>query len=113
MTVVASTLMECCQGQGQVGDHDPVNRQLFNKTIQEFRDKVVQFYDKVKTAKPVTESDVVKYMKVEKNIFRYTLKTFFFIFRPRFMSKIEARLVLINMKPFKVYFTSSKNMKAR
>ena len=111
MTVVASTLMECCQGQGQVGDHDPVNRQLFNKTIQEFRDKVVQFYDKVKTAKPVTESDVVKYMKVEKNILYASLT--FFIFRPRFMSKIEARLVLINMKPFKVYFTFSKNMKAR
>ena len=110
MTVVASTLMECCQGQGQVGDHDPVNRQLFNKTIQEFRDKVVQFYDKVKTAKPVTESDVVKYMKVEKNIF-YTSSTFFI--RPRYMNKIEARLVLINMKPFKVYFISSKNMKAR
>lgn len=112
MTVVASTLMECCQGQGQVGDHDPVNRQLFNKTIQEFRDKVVQFYDKVKTAKPVTESDVVKYMKVEKKNILYASLTFF-IFRPRFMSKIEARLVLINMKPFKVYFTSSKNMKAR
>ena len=77
MTVVASTLMECCQGQGQVGDHDPVNRQLFNKTIQEFRDKVVQFYDKVKTAKPVTESDVVKYMKVEKwFFFLYELNLF-------------------------------------
>ena len=64
MTVVASTLMECCQGQGQIGDQDPVNRQLFNKTILEFREKVVTFYDKVHKANPVTEEDVIKYIQV-------------------------------------------------
>ena len=55
--------MESCQGQGQIGDQDPVNRQLFNKTICDFRDKVVSFYDKVKNAKPVSENEVINYIQ--------------------------------------------------
>ena len=65
MTVVASTLMECCNGgDGQIGEQDPINRQLFNKTILEFREKVVPFYEKVRSAKPVSETDVINYIKV-------------------------------------------------
>ena len=65
MTVIASTLMECCStGQNQVGDQDPINKQLFNKTIMQFRTKVISFYDQVKNANPVTQKEVIDYIKV-------------------------------------------------
>ena len=65
MTVIASTLMECCStGQNQVGDQDPINKQLFNKTINQFREKVIPFYEKVRQAPSVSQEAVVKYIKV-------------------------------------------------
>ena len=65
MTVIATTLMECCStGQNQVNDQDPINKQLFNKTIMEFRGKVIPFYTKVKQSPPVTQEQVVEYIKV-------------------------------------------------
>ena len=57
--------MECCStGQNQVGDQDPINKQLFNKTIMQFRAKVIPFYNKVKEAPKVTQKEVVDYIQV-------------------------------------------------
>ena len=65
VTVIAGTLMECCStGQNQVGDQDPINKQLFNKTIMQFRAKVIPFYNKVKEAPKVTQKEVVDYIQV-------------------------------------------------
>ena len=67
VTVIAGTLMECCStGQNQVGDQDPINKQLFNKTIMQFRAKVIPFYNKVKEAPKVTQKEVVDYIQVRK-----------------------------------------------
>jgi plexin B len=66
MTVIASTLMECCStGNTQVGDQDPINKQLFNKTIMQFRAKVIPFYNKVKESPKVTQQQVVEYIQKE------------------------------------------------
>ena len=65
MTVIATTLMECCStGRDQVNDQDPINKQLFNKTIMEFRGKVIPFYNKVKQAPKIDQQQVVDYIKV-------------------------------------------------
>lgn len=65
VTVVLSTLMECGQDQGpQVNDQDPVNRMLFQKTINQYRDKVRKFYRKVQDLPPVSQPEVVSYIEV-------------------------------------------------
>ena len=65
VTVVLSTLMECGQDQGpQVNDQDPVNRMLFQKTINQYRDKVRKFYRKVQDIPPVSQNEVVSYIEV-------------------------------------------------
>ena len=57
--------MECYStGQNQIGDTDPINKQLFNKTIMQFRAKVIPFYNKVKEAPKVTQQQVVDYIQV-------------------------------------------------
>ena len=65
MTVIATTLMECCStGQNQVNDQDPINKQLFNKTIMQFRAKVIPFYNKVKDDVKITQDQAVQYIQV-------------------------------------------------
>ena len=65
MTVIATTLMECCStGQNQVNDQDPINKQLFNKTIMQFRAKVIPFYNKVKDDAKITQDQAVQYIQV-------------------------------------------------
>ena len=103
--------MECCQGQGQIGDQDPVNRQLFNKTICEFREKVVAFYDKVQNAKPVSEAEVINYIQVQP-VKPLNLKLSKLYFRPRFTININ-RPSFTSLKRFKIFSTTSKNMKIR
>ena len=93
MTVIASTLMECCStGLGQVGDQDPINKQLFNKTIMQFRAKVISFYEKVKNEKPVSQKEVVDYIKVTNTV----ITGHYCMFRPRFTPKTKGQMYILS-----------------
>ena len=87
VTVIAGTLMECCStGQNQVGDQDPINKQLFNKTIMQFRAKVIPFYNKVKEAPKVTQKEVVDYIQV--CTVQIRLQRLMVLYRRRFIKRM-------------------------